>query len=123
MKKSILLFLLITTLSYSQNMPFNILCWGDSLTAGAGGNGTTYPKTLQTLLGSLYSVQNFGVGGENSLGISARQGGIPVLLKRDVTLPATTDVVIIGDSSDSGIISSWNSSNIRILLQGGPQKC
>lgn len=119
MKKSILLFLLITTLSYSQNMPFNILCWGDSLTAGAGGNGTTYPKTLQTLLGSLYSVQNFGVGGENSLGISARQGGIPVLLKRDVTLPATTDVVIIGDRSDSGIISSWNSSNIRILLQGG----
>jgi hypothetical protein len=27
-----------------------IVCWGDSLTAGAGGNGTTYPNVLESLI-------------------------------------------------------------------------
>ena len=57
-----------------------ICTWGDSLMTGAGGGGTTYPPVLQSLLGDEFLVVNCGVGGENSLTIAARQGGIPTLL-------------------------------------------
>ncbi|MBR4378000.1 MAG: hypothetical protein IKP50_03890 [Bacilli bacterium] len=58
-----------------------ILCYGDSLTMGAGGSGTTYPSELQTLLGNTYDVKNYGVGGEDALMIACRQGGIQAMLK------------------------------------------
>ena len=51
----------------------DIIFWGDSLTAGAGGNGTTYPSVCGTLLSK--EVLNYGVGGENANTISFRQGG------------------------------------------------
>lgn len=56
-----------------------ILCYGDSLTRGAGGDGTTYPSTLQTLLGDGYTVNNYGVGGETAQQIACRQGGVPMM--------------------------------------------
>lgn len=72
----------------------NITCWGDSMTAGAGGGGTTYPGTLQSLLtaaGYTTVVNNRGVGGENSLTIAARAGGNPfIVLPVGGVIPATT---------------------------------
>lgn len=53
----------------------SLVCWGDSLTAGSGGDGTTYPDTLADLTG--LPVFNGGVPGERSAGIAARQGGQP----------------------------------------------
>ena len=65
-----------------------IVFWGDSLTAGAGGSGTTMPKVVGQLLGSKYIIKNKGVGGERSTAICARQGGMPLTLFKDMTLPA-----------------------------------
>jgi len=53
----------------------SLACWGDSLTAGSGGDGTTYPDVLAELTG--LDVFNGGVPGERSAGIAAREGGQP----------------------------------------------
>lgn len=87
-----------------------ISCWGDSLTAGAGGNGTTYPKTLQQLIGNSVTVTNLGVGGENSNNIAMRQGGIPIYVE-DFTIPASTNRIEIN-------IISENNSYIAFAQQG-----
>ena len=52
-----------------------IASWGDSLTAGAGGNGVNYPDILSKLLN--LKVLNYGVGGEGTANIARRQGAIP----------------------------------------------
>ena len=57
---------------------FDLLFWGDSLTAGAGGNGTTYPRICALELGLSYT--NCGVGGETANTIAARQGGNNVII-------------------------------------------
>lgn len=59
----------------SQGMVTSLACWGDSLTAGSGGDGTTYPDVLAELTG--LDVFNGGVPGERSAGIAAREGGRP----------------------------------------------
>ena len=86
-------------------------CWGDSLTAGAGGNETTYPSILSSLLGNNYEVTNYGVGGENSITIAGRQGGIPYIVENDFNIPADTSPVSIS-------ITSLNHEEIKPLLQG-----
>ena len=77
----------------------NITCWGDSMTAGAGGGGNTYPAVLQSLLtaaGYTRTVFNRGVGGENAPTICARAGGNPFLaLLVGGVIPATTTAVEI----------------------------
>ena len=55
-----------------------LLSWGDSLTAGAGGGGTTYPSVCASELG--LNAINCGVGGETANTISARQGGNTVII-------------------------------------------
>ena len=47
-----------------------IVTWGDSLTAGYGGEGTSYPSALQQLTG--IKVINQGVSGDKSTQIAAR---------------------------------------------------
>lgn len=61
----------------------DIVCYGDSMTAGAG-SAIPYTKVLQDLLaaqGSNANVYNAGVGGESSPGITARQGGTPFIVR------------------------------------------
>jgi hypothetical protein len=76
----------------------NIVCWGDSMTAGAGGNGTTYPLVLQQLLqqsGSTAVVTNRGVGGESSVTITCRTNANPFLVTvSGGVIPATGQVAI-----------------------------
>jgi len=55
-----------------------IEAWGDSMTAGAGGGGTTYTGILASALSR--TVNNQGIGGQNSAQIAARQGGLQTLL-------------------------------------------
>ncbi|MET3517795.1 lysophospholipase L1-like esterase [Pseudacidovorax sp. 1753] len=75
----------------------NIICWGDSLTAGAGGGGTNYPGVLQALLttaGFNVAVRNGGVGGESSVTIAARTGANPfLLLPQGGAIPAAAEPV------------------------------
>lgn len=72
----------------------NITWWGDSMTAGAGGSGTTGSGVLQALLaarGSSATVFNRGVGGENTLTIAARAGANPfIALPKNGVIPANT---------------------------------
>ncbi|MDO3693230.1 hypothetical protein QVZ41_00005 [Wenyingzhuangia sp. chi5] len=91
-----------------------IACWGDSLTAQG------FPAILQSLLGSdEYGILNNGVGGENTLAIGARQGGIPMYLKNRVIIPATTETIVLGEKTNTFISTHNNTSSITPLLQGG----
>ena len=93
-----------------------VYCDGDSLTAGAGGGGTTYPSVLQTLLGADYTVLNRGVGGENTTTIGARNGGMPMYVDEAITIPANKDQVTL---SVDALKSSYNDAVVDPLLQGG----
>lgn len=81
----------------------SLAAWGDSLTAGNGGDGTSYPGVLSELAG--LPMFNGGVAGERSAGVAARQGGVPAQLNvAGGTIPAEGgvqvdlgDVVIIRD--------------------------
>ncbi len=71
----------------------SIACWGDSLTAGTGGDGTTYPNTLAKLTG--LTVYNMGVGGETSNTIACRQGARQMIVN-NITIPSTTNKIEVG---------------------------
>lgn len=122
----------------SQEIP-GIICWGDSLTAGAGGNGTTYPLVIHNLIenelcntsflnsvvDSKYSsllsmnkytfevpeVLNMGVGGENTNTILGRNGSIPFVTSESITIPPTCEAVSIKFESQNG-------RNVAPLRQG-----
>jgi lysophospholipase L1-like esterase len=87
---------------------------GDSLTAGAGGDGNSMSKVASDLLGEEWIVKNMGVGGENTLTIGARHGGIPMYIKESITIPKDGSKVEIS----SGLYSSYNNKNVLPLLQG-----
>lgn len=77
---------------YEIYHPKAISCIGDSMTAGTGGNGTTYPSVLQTELTNNhygYTVEQYGGGGENSNTIISRFGATPIYCE-NITLPADT---------------------------------
>lgn len=86
----------------------NITGWGDSMTAGAGGGGTTYTGVLQSLLvgrGYPGTVFNRGVGGENSLTITARAGGNPfMVLPVGGVIPATVTAIEISLLPINGLV-------------------
>lgn len=79
-----------------------ITALGDSLTAGAGSNGSganqgPYPRQLGALNGR--AITNMGVGGQGSPAIVARQGGDTALLTVDGnTIPASGAVAVTGRS-------------------------
>ena len=66
----------INDIEYTTDLCF----WGDSLTAGTGGSGTTYPSVCASELG-ITSFKNCGVGGETANTIACRQGGNSLILK------------------------------------------
>lgn len=107
-----------------------IVCWGDSLTAGAGGqylpNGKTlksgikYPNILRDEIEeniiSAFEVKidvpeviNMGVGGENTDTILGRNGAVPFVLSSDLTIPA----VLKSNASDA------SPAEIHLASQGG----
>lgn len=86
---------------------------GDSLTAGPGGEDSMSYVTSQ-LLGDEWVVKNMGVGGENTLTIGARQGGIPMYINESIILPKDGSKIKI----TSGLLSSYNNQNVYPLLQG-----
>lgn len=97
-----------------------IVCWGDSLTYGAHGNGVTYPLVLEAMIKEnitdLYNlppipVVNMGVGGESSITIAGRNGAIPYVLSRDLTIPADCTPVAVQYISKEG-------QNVAPLRQG-----
>ena len=90
-----------------------IIVWGDSLTAGSGGEGTNYPDVLQRLIKTnIYNIPvvNMGVGGEHTHTIMGRAGSVPFVVD-SFTIPKDTSKVEI-------IIKSSNGNNVFPLRQG-----
>lgn len=103
-----------------DHTPKKIVCWGNSLTVGAGGNGTTFPLILQLNMGDTYHVINAGASGEDSYHIAARQGGIPMYIDKDYENIIKGVPFVIGNYKNSGMRSSgYPPKNITPLLQGG----
>ena len=69
-----------------DNSELRVVCFGDSLTVGTGGEGVTMPDTIAKLSGA--TVLNYGGYGESSSCISARQGGNPQYLVEEIVIPA-----------------------------------
>jgi len=117
-KYLLFLIILFSISSFDKNNKYKgdkvLIDIGDSLTAGAGGEGTTMSNVTLKLLKGNWIVKNRGVGGENSLTIGARQGGIPMYIKDTITIPANGSSVEI----PNGIYSSYNNKNIYPLIQG-----
>lgn len=115
-----------------------IICWGDALTAGAGGNGNNYPKTLQQCINDNIihkydpslglpgdykylvdleeykhniNVINMGVSGENSDTVLGRNGAIPFVLSDELIIPEGKIEVEIKFRSQNG-------NSVGPLLQG-----
>ena len=90
-----------------------IIVWGDSLTAGAGGEGTNYPDVLQrSIKTNIYTIPviNMGVGGEDTPTIMGRAGSVPFVVS-SFTIPKDTSKVEI-------TIKSSNGNNVFPLRQG-----
>lgn len=88
-------------------------CWGDSLTRGVG-VGDSYSKAFPYVLHGLLDgrkVTNCGVGGENTINIASRQGGLPNIVK-PFTIPANASKVEVKLTNIYG-------GSTGILLQGG----
>lgn len=84
-------------------MPTIVDCWGDSLTAGAGSDGHPYTEELQSLIGSTYSVVNYGHGGETANAIAFRQGGYDILID-PITVPySPSNPTLITFKSTNGL--------------------
>lgn len=88
-------------------------CWGDSLTRGVG-VGDSYSKAFPYVLYGLLDgreVINCGVGGENTINIASRQGGLPNIVK-PFTIPSNASKVEVKLTNIYG-------GSTGILLQGG----
>lgn len=83
----------------------DLVCWGDSLTAGAAGNGITYPAVLQQWIEAEFgnvTVHNQGVGGETTNTILGRSGAVPFMLAENLRIPADKTPVQVRLGSQSG---------------------
>lgn len=96
---------------------------GDSITAGALGNGTTWPNVLQTLLSGrpnyLGRTLNYGIGGETSRTILARTGGSPFIATvSGGSIPASGGVTVTLTYEDgTGVTAGSNGATINPLIQ------
>ena len=104
----------IETINISKiNGKETVNCWGDSLTRGVG-VGDSYSKAFPYVLYGLLDgreVINCGVGGENTINIASRQGGLPNIVK-PFTIPTNASKVEIELTNIYG-------GSTGILLQGG----
>ncbi|HDR9028756.1 TPA: hypothetical protein QDB14_002956 [Burkholderia vietnamiensis] len=83
----------ITALQKAVYSGTAITCWGDSLTAGAGGTAGGYPPALAALLNR--TVSKRAVGGQSSSDIATRQGGFSALLTvQGNVIPAAGPVAV-----------------------------
>lgn len=104
----------IETINISKiNGKETVNCWGDSLTRGVG-VGSSYSKAFPYVLHGLLDgrkVTNCGVGGESTINIASRQGGLPNIVK-PFTIPSNASKVEVKLTNIYG-------GSTGILLQGG----
>ena len=79
-----------------------------------------YEDTLQELLGNKYVVRNWGVGGESSASIMARQGSDCIKFQADWTLKANGSTTLVMNTEDNSLTIKTQAYNqkVALLLQG-----
>lgn len=85
-----------------------IVCWGDSLTFGQGGEGVTFPSVLEELMPGV-QVINYGIQGETAKQIAIRAGALPM------TVSACT---IPGDNTPTQVYL-WQNGEDPIMMRLG----
>lgn len=93
--------------------PGVIAAFGNSLTQGSGSSGTGSnqgPWPLQLAAATGLSVLNYGIGGQNSSQIAARQGGSPSLL------------TVSGDTIPASGAVSVTAKTVNLLATGSSQQ-
>ena len=101
-----LLFLvLFTTFTSQAQQIIKVACIGNSITEGSGLGKQTYPAQLDELLGPLFQVQNFGVGGRTIL----KKGDYPYWAesKYKDALAWKPDVVVIKFGTNDSKPQNW----------------
>ena len=92
----------------------DIVCWGDSLTYGTGGEGVTYPSVLADETG--LTVYNYGVCGEKADQIAVRMGLYPMTTGA-FTIPAEREPVALSTM----LLACRNRKNdIRAISEAWP---
>ena len=105
----------INVVDYTTDLCF----WGDSLTAGAGGSGTSYPNVCASELG-ITSFKNCGVGGENANTIACRQGGNSLILKAGtVSTYSLTELTDIYGTSCNPLRQGTGSNTVNPIYING----
>ena len=105
----------INVVDYTTDLCF----WGDSLTAGAGGSGTSYPNVCASELG-ITSFKNCGVGGENANTIACRQGGNSLILKAGtVSTYSLTELTDIYGTSCNPLRQGSGSNTVNPIYING----
>lgn len=82
---------------------YDIIAWGDSLTYGAGSGDAarySYTAVLSDMIGK--EIVNYGVGGEGVETIFGRQGGLPMIVQPNFTIPADYTSVEVSLKSITG---------------------
>ena len=106
----------ISALENPTEIPVDrVICWGDSLTDGAGASDTAhqYPFVLKSLINDNNNgivTDSAGQGGEGTYSIATRQGGVVVNVK-PCTIPSSGSVNIE--------IDKWNGLTIPLCRRGG----
>ncbi len=95
-----------------------VACWGDSLTEGMGHHDKCYPVRLQAMLGNGYRVLNGGDGGETTVSIGARQGGLKTYLQKEVRFPTGVATVDVG-TQDELLLAIENGRKVSLSGQLG----
>lgn len=87
--------------------PQRIICWGDSLTYGQGGNGVTYPSVLAEILHA--EVINYGIQGETARQIAIRMGALPM----------SAGAFLIPQETSPVEVSLWQNGEDPIMMRLG----
>lgn len=85
-----------------------IVCWGDSLTYGEGGEGVTFPSVLAEHLPDV-EVINYGIQGETARQIAIRTG----------LLPMTVSAFTIPEDQTPAEVSLWQGGEDPVMMRLG----
>lgn len=93
--------------SEPKEKPQRIICWGDSLTYGQGGDGITYPLVLEEKTNM--EVINYGIQGETARQIAIRMG----------VLSMTTGKFEIPETAEPVEVTLWQGDEDPIMMRLG----
>ena len=95
------------------------VAWGDSLTHGTGGGGTSYPSILSTMARG-FVITEEGIGGETSTQIAARQNGVlNALSVTGNSIPASGPVVVTANTAAvPSVQGDWSSYGTLVGIPG-----